>query len=879
MGHGSIPHAHRWQAYQYLTGGADLAAAAPGLYHSLLRLGPAPEVDLVIRHDSHRTLPSLRFFGPLDRPGPGQSQLYRILTAFANLDEEVRYTQGMNFVAANLLLAGLSEEAAFYAFAGLMAQCGLRGLYQPGLPLAFAAHDRLDELLARGWPALAAHLQAAGVTPQLYATPWLLSGFVSSPLPLSSVLMVFDRLLLEAAPTSLPTAIAARITHVCGSVVRPPQLQPTAAAPQATHGHTSTSAVPSTATRTSGWRGNRWGRGKRGGTDATPVAVATDPAAPQGAVAAGGHDNSGVAAGADVAELRVPRALLRAALVLVTAPAGKLLASQNPDDVYATIKDEYEPLRSAADAQPKDEEAGALGFVVDGDSDATADESAVHGCADSGAPKQNDNGPAEAQPATASGGLFSMLASFSRGRYTASVVPLDATGSSESEPTAIATAAAADSAGRSGAAFSSDLLESTSLEAVKDSDRPSLGPTAFSGTGNASGATSNGVASSLVTTGARAVAGAISSVTSTAVSIAATPAVVVGYGLHRFSRAAGFSTHSSQPPSAGSIGSGGGGGLATMSAEAAVAAMHAAQRGMPVLPSQHECRWSGVSAGDSINSDDGAHSLPGDASGVEGCSGSSGGEPGSASSGTTRGRRRHSRRLTAPVFPLVPEPSLYEFGAALIRFETIDRQRLDIGAMLAREDASHEAQVAHMAAGASAPSADGSLGNGVAGWLLAGSDVTDGGVDEGGDTTEQRHSGHGERHMSKVNAEPPPAETFDVNAELGLDDCGRTNQQETADIVLGPGIFPPRQRGIFEASLGVRLLQPVVADAHAAGNVAGARGGGGTSAGRRTPQCHKQQQLRVAAVACDGKPCSDWTLPVAFATQLQGARLRRLGLL
>jgi hypothetical protein len=186
----AIPHAHRWFAYQHLSGGAEIEGQFPLLYSYLLRLGPSPTQDLTIRFDCHRTFPSMPFFGPVDRPGPGQSQLYRIAVAYSHMDSELGYTQGMNFIIALLLLAGLSEDAAFYAFCGIMLRMRLRLFYLHGLPLAISAHATISELLRTRKPALHAHLEDQGVLPVLYSTPWLLSFWVSSPLPPSTILCV-----------------------------------------------------------------------------------------------------------------------------------------------------------------------------------------------------------------------------------------------------------------------------------------------------------------------------------------------------------------------------------------------------------------------------------------------------------------------------------------------------------------------------------------------------------------------------------------------------------------------------------------------------------------------------------------------------------------
>ena len=55
---------------------------------------------------------------------PGQAQLYRILTAYGNLDRRIGYCQGMNFLGGLLLAVGLNEIEAFYTFVSLMLRYG-----------------------------------------------------------------------------------------------------------------------------------------------------------------------------------------------------------------------------------------------------------------------------------------------------------------------------------------------------------------------------------------------------------------------------------------------------------------------------------------------------------------------------------------------------------------------------------------------------------------------------------------------------------------------------------------------------------------------------------------------------------------------------------
>ena len=363
-----VPHAFRWFAWQYLSGGCELEQQQPGLYEALLCLGPAvspASADATIRHDAHRTLPFVPLFGSLARPGPGQSQLYRILTAYAHLDTALGYTQGLNFVAGILLLAGLSEAAAFYAFASLMLRAGVRQLYTDGLPLAIHANAELERLLEATSPRLAAHLADLGVTPPLYATPWLLSAFVSSPLPPSTVLRVWDWILTKVAPVgplpSFACDVAERIrrtaavTHITSPV-----------SPSATHGPLDSARIghPPTSSPTS----------------ALNCRVSALVAAPSIG---------------DAASKALLAALLPCCLALVKAHERELCDATDLDDAYALIKDDYEHLPQLHDNDNDAGDGDATSPVRTADAGSTPAVTAVsdlseervrhaaHGCASS----------------------------------------------------------------------------------------------------------------------------------------------------------------------------------------------------------------------------------------------------------------------------------------------------------------------------------------------------------------------------------------------------------------------------------------------------------------------------------------------------------------
>ncbi len=116
-----------------------------------------------IRVDASRTFPYNVFF----REGPGKERLQEVLTAYARFDQQVKYCQGMNYVAAYLILTTPSAEEAFWLlvyairyvlpesyfsdFSGAKADQYVLNLYVehllPKLHRLFLRYDvRLDEL-------------------------------------------------------------------------------------------------------------------------------------------------------------------------------------------------------------------------------------------------------------------------------------------------------------------------------------------------------------------------------------------------------------------------------------------------------------------------------------------------------------------------------------------------------------------------------------------------------------------------------------------------------------------------------------------------------------------------------------------------------------
>jgi hypothetical protein len=180
-----VPAAMRAELWlSALQRGGGAGAAAAGRFAELSAAAIPSTVADEIARDVHRTFPGHRRLGT----PAGHAAMGRVLRAYAALDPEIGYSQGMNFLAG-LFLAYLEEKDAFGALALVMRQRGLRELYRPddGMALLQVRLWQLGRLAPRR---AAAALEAAGCLPVLYASSWLLTCFAAEfPLPFAARVM------------------------------------------------------------------------------------------------------------------------------------------------------------------------------------------------------------------------------------------------------------------------------------------------------------------------------------------------------------------------------------------------------------------------------------------------------------------------------------------------------------------------------------------------------------------------------------------------------------------------------------------------------------------------------------------------------------------
>ncbi|GAA5867063.1 hypothetical protein JCM3774_004375 [Rhodotorula dairenensis] len=195
-----IPPALRGMTWQLMAAAKD--ENLEFVYSELLKQTSPHEKS--IARDLNRTFPKHEYFK--DAEGVGQENLFNVVKAYSIYDDEVGYTQGLQFIVGPLLL-NMPDEEAFCVLVRLMNAYDLRSHYtpnMPGLQLRLFQFDRLVEELV---PSVFLHLLRQGVKSSMYASQWFLTLF-GYRLPLELVSSVFDLVFAEGVEALFRFAVA-----------------------------------------------------------------------------------------------------------------------------------------------------------------------------------------------------------------------------------------------------------------------------------------------------------------------------------------------------------------------------------------------------------------------------------------------------------------------------------------------------------------------------------------------------------------------------------------------------------------------------------------------------------------------------------------------
>ncbi|CAN8260083.1 unnamed protein product [Cochlearia groenlandica] len=245
-----IPPVLRPKVWFSLSGAAKKKSTVPDSYYTDLSKavdGMVTPATRQIDHDLPRTFPGHPW---LDTP-EGHAALRRVLVGYSFRDSDVGYcqvthlsfadlddmgfrlnqcwfcrVQGLNYVAALLLLVMKTEEDAFWMLAVLLENVLVRDCYTTNLSGCHVEQRVFKDLLSQKCPRIAAHLDNMGFDVSLVATEWFLCLF-SKSLPSETTLRVWDVLFYEGAKVLFHAALAIfkmkenelLMTHQVGDVI------------------------------------------------------------------------------------------------------------------------------------------------------------------------------------------------------------------------------------------------------------------------------------------------------------------------------------------------------------------------------------------------------------------------------------------------------------------------------------------------------------------------------------------------------------------------------------------------------------------------------------------------------------------------------------
>jgi small G protein signaling modulator 3 len=195
---GGIPVSHRPKIWSECSGANTLRI--PGYYDDIVTRSTEsddPQVVAQIKADITRTLTDNIFF----RRGPGVSKLDEVLLAYARRNPEVGYCQGMNLVAANLLLIMPSTEDAFWILVAMIETILPQGYFDHSLLASRADQQVLRGYVAEVLPKLSAHFDDLSIDLETMTFQWFLSVFTDC-LSAEALFRVWDVVLCSAGDGS-----------------------------------------------------------------------------------------------------------------------------------------------------------------------------------------------------------------------------------------------------------------------------------------------------------------------------------------------------------------------------------------------------------------------------------------------------------------------------------------------------------------------------------------------------------------------------------------------------------------------------------------------------------------------------------------------------
>eukprot|EP00439_Symbiodinium_sp_Y106_P072796 s955_g13.t1 len=187
-----VPHEHRPELWWSILGCEAERLRSPVSFRQYLEEPVDSATAETIERDLPRTFPNHQKF----RCAAGRAELRNVLRAFSRRCPAVRYCQGMNFIAALLLIVSQDEERAFWMFVCAFDALGVEGYYTEGMTLLRADMQVLASCMQAKCAKVSRTLNQFNVDLLSISSEWYITWFAKS-LPVSTVLRVWDTLFFE----------------------------------------------------------------------------------------------------------------------------------------------------------------------------------------------------------------------------------------------------------------------------------------------------------------------------------------------------------------------------------------------------------------------------------------------------------------------------------------------------------------------------------------------------------------------------------------------------------------------------------------------------------------------------------------------------------
>ena len=153
-----------------------------------------PNEEYKIVKDLNRTLPQLNLF--TEEYQTGNNKLFNLLKAYSCYDHNLGYVQGMNYLAAILLIHIQDEVKAFWCLVYLLFRKNWRRIYDNNTPKLMSLLEIVQMRLMKDDPELLDHLESEGVQMEAAFSPLFITIFIYS-IPISIATRIFEYFIVE----------------------------------------------------------------------------------------------------------------------------------------------------------------------------------------------------------------------------------------------------------------------------------------------------------------------------------------------------------------------------------------------------------------------------------------------------------------------------------------------------------------------------------------------------------------------------------------------------------------------------------------------------------------------------------------------------------